>query len=109
MLLGRSELMRGGRRRVDSAPKSAISALFRAVARLTLVGCLAVFAAPTNGFAASKPTVTKVRAGDHPDRTRLVLEIDGPITFSFFTLVEPSRLVVDFPELDFDQATDLSS
>lgn len=88
-----------GRRIVRGAP-------FTGLLRLAIVGFLCVLAAPEAGFGQSSPTVTALRVGDHPDRTRLVLEIDGPFTFSYFTLVEPRRLVVDFSELDFDLKTD---
>jgi len=74
--------------------------------RLIIVGGLAGLVASTESIAQSKPTVVAARVGDHPDFTRLVLEIDGPFTFSYFTLVEPRRLVVDFPELDFALAAD---
>lgn len=51
--------------------------------------------------AAQSATVTGARAWQHSDFTRLVLELSSPIEFTLFTLAEPRRLVVDFPELTF--------
>ena len=52
-------------------------------------------------------TVTGARAWQHPDYTRLVLEISAPVEFALFTLAEPRRLVIDFPELAFALAPNL--
>jgi len=86
--------------------KRSLPAVVRGLFWLAAAGFLAILVAPTSGAAQSEATVTAARAGDHPGRTRLVLEIDGPVEFSYFTLVEPRRLVVDFPELDFELAAD---
>ncbi|MEQ9349474.1 MAG: AMIN domain-containing protein, partial [Alphaproteobacteria bacterium] len=59
-----------------------------------LVGILAPLAGPA---AAAGPQVMDVRLGVHPDRTRLVLDLSGPVPFRIFTLVEPRRVVVDLP------------
>ncbi len=106
MVFPRTARIRGGSRRVALIQKRPLSALIDGLFRLIALGCLAFLVAPSGGLAQSKPTVTAARVGDHPDHTRLVLEIDRPVTFSYFTLVEPKRLVVDFPELDFALAAD---
>ena len=57
-------------------------------------------------MAAPSATVTGARAWQHPDHTRLVLELTAPVEFALFTLAEPRRLVIDFPELAFALAPD---
>lgn len=71
-----------------------------------VLGLLGAVFLPAAGLAQSEATVTAARVGDHPSHTRLVLEMDRPFTFSYFTLADPERLVIDFPELDFDLASD---
>ena len=53
-------------------------------------------AAPQAAFAAN---VENVRIGENPGRTRLVLDIDTKIDFSYFVLSDPYRIVVDLPEV----------
>ena len=55
---------------------------------------------PTHpAFAALSPAVTSVRFGLEQDRTRIVLELDGPAAFSVNAIDEPPRLVIDLPEV----------
>jgi N-acetylmuramoyl-L-alanine amidase len=66
--------------------------------------CSLVFAALMMvgaGAAGAVPDVTQVRAWEHPDKTRLVLEMSAEVEFSYFALGQPRRLVIDFPELSF--------
>lgn len=47
------------------------------------------------------PTISALRHHLHDDRLRLMLDISPPSAFALFTLTEPDRLVIDFPELDW--------
>ncbi len=59
--------------------------------------------APQNGEAAkteimpSEPIVLGARIGEHPDRTRFVVELSDPVDIRTFTLTNPSRVVIDMP------------
>lgn len=60
---------------------------------------LAVLAGPADVYAA---TVTDIRVGIHASKkTRLVLELDAKLPYRIFTLANPYRVVIDFPELDW--------
>lgn len=43
--------------------------------------------------------ISNVRIGVHPDKTRMVVEIDGKVPYKIFTLSNPYRVVVDLPEV----------
>ena len=49
-----------------------------------------------------KPTVSNIRFGEHADRTRIVIEVGSEVNFSSFLLANPTRLVVDLPEVIWD-------
>ncbi|MDH5188108.1 MAG: N-acetylmuramoyl-L-alanine amidase [Rhodospirillaceae bacterium] len=49
--------------------------------------------------AAKIAVVSDVRVGIHGQETRVVLDIDGPIEFSIFTLPAPYRVVINLPEV----------
>ena len=49
-----------------------------------------------------KPTVSNIRFGEHVDRTRIVIEVGSEVNFSSFLLANPTRLVVDLPEVTWD-------
>lgn len=40
--------------------------------------------------------VQKIRLGDHPDKTRLVIELSEKLAYNAFVLPSPERLVIDF-------------
>jgi N-acetylmuramoyl-L-alanine amidase len=48
---------------------------------------------------AAPPIVSDARLGAHPDKTRLVLDLNQPVQYKVFTLSNPYRVVVDFPAL----------
>lgn len=54
--------------------------------------------APAHAGAA---VVSGVRAGDHGQMTRFVLDLDAAVEFRVFTLADPYRVVVDLPEVDW--------
>ena len=49
------------------------------------------------GHAASALEVQAVRFGVHPDKTRMVLELDRPAGYRVFLLENPYRMVIDMP------------
>ncbi|NQW10208.1 MAG: N-acetylmuramoyl-L-alanine amidase [Alphaproteobacteria bacterium] len=46
--------------------------------------------------------VFNIRVGQHPDKTRVVLDLSRDIDFFVFLLPDPYRIVVDLPELAFE-------
>lgn len=57
---------------------------------------------PDAGVRADRlPTVSSARVGLHPDQTRLVLEMDSRLPYKIFTLADPFRIVIDFPEISW--------
>lgn len=49
--------------------------------------------------------VQNLRIGNHPDKTRIVLELDAIEDFRAFTLADPYRLVLDMPRLNWNLTT----
>lgn len=47
--------------------------------------------------AAAEVAVTDVRVGQHPDKTRFVMELSGAPSYRIFTLPDPFRVVIDLP------------
>ena len=64
---------------------------------IAFILCL-VAAAPAS---LAKPSVTAARIGQHPDKTRFVMEISEAPAYQIFTLPDPFRVVIDLPELDW--------
>ena len=70
------------------------------VSRLRLAALVAVaFVAAASVTRAAD--VSDVRTGVHSDRTRLVIELNARVPYKIFTLANPYRVVIDFPELDW--------
>ena len=59
--------------------------------------------------ASARPTVIDVRLGVHPDKTRFVMEVTDAIDFRVFTLPDPYRVVVDFPEMTWNDSANQTS
>ena len=68
------------------------------MARLLLI-LICLLASASAAFA--KPSVTDARIGEHPDKTRFVLEMSEAPTYRVFTLPDPFRVVIDLPALDW--------
>lgn len=51
--------------------------------------------------AASQPVVMAARIGEHPDRTRLVLESSDPLRIRVFTLARPDRIIIVLPNVQW--------
>ncbi|MGH6888711.1 MAG: N-acetylmuramoyl-L-alanine amidase [Rhizomicrobium sp.] len=47
------------------------------------------------------PIIMGARIGEHPDRTRLVLESSDPLRISVFTLARPDRIVIVLPDVQW--------
>lgn len=43
-------------------------------------------------------TVQSVRVGVHSDKSRMVMELSGPVSFRAFLLPDPYRIVIDLPD-----------
>lgn len=78
------------------------------VARSAAAACLAiVLAAPSiaalaqSSDAVKRTSVRDLRLGVHASKTRIVMDMDGPLRFSTFALADPYRVVLDLPEVDF--------
>jgi N-acetylmuramoyl-L-alanine amidase len=61
--------------------------------------CAAMSAMPVR--AAGDPSVLSVRLGEHPDKTRFVLELTEAVEFRVSTLADPYRVVLHLPELSW--------
>ena len=73
---------------------------FVAVSGLSLTGM-------KNGFAQSSQedvlsVVKNFRLGVHDAKTRIVMDVKGPISYKYFLLANPYRLVLDMLEVDFE-------
>ncbi len=69
--------------------------------RRFLGGCFAALGVAVFAFGAqaADAEVTDIRAGVHGLATRIVVDLDRPVTARVFTLTGPARLVVDLPEV----------
>jgi N-acetylmuramoyl-L-alanine amidase len=63
---------------------------------LAILTCLAGFAAPARAL-----DIRDVRFGQHPDKTRMVVELGSPSAYRAFILPSPPRLVVDLPSYEW--------
>lgn len=63
-----------------------------------LVSLLAVFGGTAG---ASGSEISALRLGDHGERTRLVIDLDKPVTYKVFTLADPYRVVIDLQDAQF--------
>jgi len=53
----------------------------------------------SSGALAADAEVTDIRVGKHGLSTRIVVDLDRPVTAQVFTLAGPARLVIDLPEV----------
>lgn len=56
---------------------------------------------PIGGLIAGQapPVVLSARLGEHPGKTRFVVELSDPVQVRVFTLADPYRVVIDMPEV----------
>lgn len=68
--------------------------------RLSLIlGLVTVCIAAAAGLAATQPAISEIRVGKYDDHTRFVVDVSQKVDFSVFTLADPYRVVIDFPEV----------
>jgi N-acetylmuramoyl-L-alanine amidase len=48
-----------------------------------------------------EPIIMSARIGEHPDRTRFVVELSDPVDMRTFTLNGPNRVVIDMPAVQW--------
>ena len=80
------------------------SALLAATIWLVAAGLVVSWSASATHAASQtehQTVVSNLRVGQHPDKTRIVLDLSDPVTFSIFLLPDPYRVVIDLPELSF--------
>jgi N-acetylmuramoyl-L-alanine amidase len=65
----------------------------------SLIFCFLAVAAAVSAWAAPKAVVNEIRVAQHEGRTRFVLDLTDKVEFSVFTLADPYRVVIDFPEV----------
>lgn len=74
---------------------------------------LSLISAPVLVAQTVKPTgettIHGLRVGVHGEKTRLVMDMDGPATFKTFVLADPYRIVIDLSEVTFRIPTDKKS
>ncbi|SDF42705.1 N-acetylmuramoyl-L-alanine amidase [Thalassobaculum litoreum] len=73
---------------------------FKAFLCLCVLGLVAL-ATALPAVAAGVPVVSNLRIGNHPDKVRIVLDLDERVDFSIFLLPDPYRVVIDVPEVSF--------
>lgn len=69
---------------------------------MAAVVALSVLSVGVPSWAEPVGQVSNIRVGQHPDKTRVVLDLSREIEFFVFLLPDPYRIVVDLPELAFD-------
>ncbi|ANC90702.1 N-acetylmuramoyl-L-alanine amidase [Azospirillum humicireducens] len=71
------------------------------LALLLLAGLLPAVAQTTAALPSPPPrtAVVDARLGIHPDKTRFVLEVSDPVSFSVSLAADPYRIIVDLPDL----------
>ncbi len=65
---------------------------------MAFLAVLASIAVPETGHAVST-VVTDIRVGEHGKTTRIAFDLSKRVDFNIFTLSNPYRVVIDFPEI----------
>jgi len=74
-------------------------------ARITFAGLALIGLFVAGAASAGEPVVYDVRFGEHPDKTRVVLDLSESVSYEVFTLAQPYRVVIDLPAVTW-QAPD---
>ncbi len=88
-------------------PNDSLTGWVRGLLNLIAMAALIVaapFALPAAASAAPAITVTDARVGTHQTKTRIVLDVTGPVSYRVFTLTDPHRVVIDLPEVKWELA-----
>jgi N-acetylmuramoyl-L-alanine amidase len=67
--------------------------------RLSLILGLVLACVAGAVWAAPQPVISEIRVGKHEDHTRFVIDVSQKVDFNVFTLADPYRVVIDFPEV----------
>ena len=67
--------------------------------RVSLILGLMLACVAAQALAVGQPFISEIRVGKHDDHTRFVIDVSQKIDFSVFTLADPYRVVIDFPEV----------
>ncbi len=78
--------------------------LFAHISLVLFIGFGVTLGAPIE-HAYGKAEVKGVRLAAHSDKTRFVLDITEKVSYRIFTLRDPYRVVVDLPEMDWENPT----
>lgn len=62
--------------------------------------------APPQSAGGPIPTATEARVAGDEERTRFILDLSAEVEVSTFLLADPSRVVIDLPEVDFRLSED---
>ena len=73
---------------------------FVSISELSLIGMNNCFAQSSQENFLS--VVKNLRLGVHDAKTRIVMDVKGPISYEYFLLANPYRLVLDMLEVDFE-------
>jgi len=68
---------------------------------LTLMGAASALVGIMPTSAHAEPVATTFRTGEHPGKTRFVLELTEKPEYTIFTLDDPYRIVIDFEGVDW--------
>jgi N-acetylmuramoyl-L-alanine amidase len=74
----------------------AVASVLGAISLVSALTAVAQTAAPS-----LKTTIHDLRIGVHGAKTRLVMDMDGPVRFRAFALADPYRVVLDLSEVHF--------
>ncbi len=54
-----------------------------------------------NGVVQARESIQGLRLGDNSNKMRIVLDLSDTLPYSFFTLADPYRIVIDLPEVEW--------
>jgi len=77
----------------------------RAIFMILALGTALSSSGPAAAFEPIVPTVSNITYDEHGDRATLRIVTDAPTAFTFFSLENPRRLILDFPDLVWDLDT----
>lgn len=70
------------------------------LSKYTVLFVFLLFAGLANAAVAA-PSVTGMRVGQHPEKTRIVFDLSQAVEFQIILLPDPYRLVIDLPEIEW--------
>ena len=78
--------------------------LFKSSGKILL---LFAFIVLSNNARSELPVVSDIRIGEYKNETRFVIDISESVEFNIFTLYNPSRIVIDLPDVDWKLPDDI--